>query len=125
VTNLGVGRTARATRRTWAWPKQLHRPTLDRVFTLDFLAKGENAILVGAQGLDKTMLAKTLVHLAVLAGHSARSVWSRLAGGARARGSDARVLRSISHRCWIIRPVATGPRVGARQGVFRQPDRPC
>ena len=55
----------------WDWPKHLHRPTVDRVFSLDFLAKGENVILVAAQGLGKTMLSKNLVHQAVLAGHSA------------------------------------------------------
>jgi DNA replication protein DnaC len=55
----------------WDWPKQLHRPTVDRVFTLDFIAKGENVVLVGNQGLGKTMLSKNLVHQAVLAGHSA------------------------------------------------------
>ena len=55
----------------WDWPKHLHRPTVDRVFTLDFVAKGENVILVGNQGLGKTMLSKNLVHQAVLAGHSA------------------------------------------------------
>jgi DNA replication protein DnaC len=55
----------------WDWPKQLHRPTVDRVFTLDFVGKGENVILVGNQGLGKTMLSKNLVHQAVLAGHSA------------------------------------------------------
>src|SRR3984957_15980049 len=26
----------------WDWPKQIHRPTVGRVFTLAFLAKGEN-----------------------------------------------------------------------------------
>src|SRR5579864_7768645 len=30
----------------WDWPKQIHRPTVDRVFTLDFLAKGENVVFV-------------------------------------------------------------------------------
>ncbi len=55
----------------WDWPKQLHRPTIDRVFTLDFVAKGENVVLVGNQGLGKTMLSKNLVHQTVLAGHSA------------------------------------------------------
>lgn len=55
----------------WDWPKGLHRPTLERVLGLDFIARGENVILVGAQGLGKTMLAKNLVHQAVLAGHSA------------------------------------------------------
>jgi DNA replication protein DnaC len=56
----------------WDWPKQIHRPTVDRVFTLDFLAKGENVIFVAPHGLGKTMCAKNLVHQAILAGHSAR-----------------------------------------------------
>jgi len=55
----------------WDWPKTLNRPALERVLSLDFLGRGENVILVGAQGLGKTMLAKNLVHQAVLAGHSA------------------------------------------------------
>ena len=56
----------------WDWPKQIHRPTVDRVLALDFLANKENVILVAAHGLGKTMLAKNLVHQAILAGHSAR-----------------------------------------------------
>ena len=55
----------------WDWPKQLHRATVDRVFSLDFVAKGENVVLVASQGLGKTMLTKNLLHQAVLAGHSA------------------------------------------------------
>ena len=58
----------------WTWPTQLHRPTVERVFTLDFLAQRENVIIVAAHGLGKTMLAKNLVHHAILAGHSARLV---------------------------------------------------
>jgi DNA replication protein DnaC len=56
----------------WDWPKHLHRPTVERVLTLDFLAKRENVIIVAAHGLGKTMLAKNLVHQAILAGHAAR-----------------------------------------------------
>jgi len=54
----------------WAWPKVLNRPVLERVLTLDFLAAPENVLLVGAQGLGKTMLAKNIAHQAILAGHS-------------------------------------------------------
>jgi DNA replication protein DnaC len=56
----------------WAWPKAIHRPTAERVLTLDFLAQRENVIVVAPHGLGKTMLAKNLVHEAILAGHSAR-----------------------------------------------------
>ena len=55
----------------WDWPTALDRPALERILTLDFLARGENVILVGAHGLGKTMLAKNIAHQAVLAGHSA------------------------------------------------------
>ena len=55
----------------WNWPTTLDRPALERILTLDFLARGENVILVGAQGLGKTMLAKNIAHQAILAGHSA------------------------------------------------------
>jgi DNA replication protein DnaC len=55
----------------WDWPKTLHRPALERALGLDFVTRGENVILVGAQGLGKTILAKNIVHQAVLAGHSA------------------------------------------------------
>ena len=58
----------------WDWPKQIHRPTVERVLTLDFIPKRENVILLAPQGLGKTMLAKNLLHQAVLAGHSARFI---------------------------------------------------
>lgn len=55
----------------WAWPKDVDRPLVDRLFSLTFLGGAENVVLVGAQGLGKTMLAKNLVHQAILQGHSA------------------------------------------------------
>ncbi len=44
----------------WDWPTALDRSVLERILTLDFLTRGENVILVGAQGLGKTMLAKNI-----------------------------------------------------------------
>ena len=58
----------------WNWPTALDRPTLERVLALDFLDRADNVLLVGAQGLGKTMLAKNIVHQVVLAGHSARFI---------------------------------------------------
>jgi DNA replication protein DnaC len=58
----------------WTWPTQIQRATVERVFALDFLAQRENVIIVAPNGLGKTMLAKNLVHQAILAGHSARLI---------------------------------------------------
>ena len=55
----------------WDWPKTLDRPLVERVLGLDFLGAPDNVVLVGAQGLGKTMIAKNLVHQAILHGHSA------------------------------------------------------
>lgn len=55
----------------WSWPKAIDRPLVEQMLTLDFLAQTENLVLVGAQGLGKTMIAKNLVHQALLHGHSA------------------------------------------------------
>jgi DNA replication protein DnaC len=56
----------------WAWPTHIHRPTVERVLTLDFLAQREDVIVVASHGPGKTMIANNLVHQAILAGHSAR-----------------------------------------------------
>ncbi len=55
----------------WDWPTALDRPALERILTLDFLARGENVVILGAQGLGKTMLAKNIAHQAILAGKTA------------------------------------------------------
>ena len=54
----------------WSWPKKIERDVVERALTLDFLAEGRNLILVGTNGLGKTMIAQNLCHAAVLAGHS-------------------------------------------------------
>ena len=54
----------------WSWPAKIERDVIERALTLDFLAEARNLILVGANGLGKTMIAQNLCHAAVLAGHS-------------------------------------------------------
>lgn len=55
----------------WNWPKKVDRQALDRAFAGTLVSKRENLILVSAQGLGKTMLAKNLVHTSIVQGHSA------------------------------------------------------
>ena len=56
----------------YSWPKELDRPLLEELFTCGFLEQATNIILVGPNGLGKTMLAKNLLHQAVLRGYTAR-----------------------------------------------------
>jgi len=54
----------------WSWPTKIERDIIERALTLDFLAEARNLILVGANGLGKTMIAQNICHAAVLAGQS-------------------------------------------------------
>jgi len=55
----------------WNWPTKIDRRTIDRALDGALVAQHENLVMVAAQGLGKTMLARNIAHEAVLAGHSA------------------------------------------------------
>jgi DNA replication protein DnaC len=54
----------------WSWPTKIERDVIERALTLDFLAESRNLVLVGRNGLGKTMIAQNICHAAVLAGYS-------------------------------------------------------
>lgn len=56
----------------WTWPKKIDRDLVDEVLGLGFLAEAANVVLVGPNGVGKTMIAKNLAYEAVLRGHTAR-----------------------------------------------------
>jgi DNA replication protein DnaC len=54
----------------WDWPTKVEREVIERAFALDFIHEARNFVLVGQNGLGKTMIAQNICHLAVLAGCS-------------------------------------------------------
>jgi DNA replication protein DnaC len=54
----------------WSWPAKIEREVIERALTLDFIPEARNLVLVGRNGLGKTMIAQNICHAAVLAGHS-------------------------------------------------------
>jgi len=54
----------------WNWPSKIERDIIERALTLDFLDEARNLVLVGRNGLGKSMIAQNICHAAVLAGQS-------------------------------------------------------
>ena len=54
----------------WNWPKKIDREAIERALTLEFIGEARNLILLGTNGVGKTIITKNIAHAAVLAGHS-------------------------------------------------------
>jgi DNA replication protein DnaC len=55
----------------WGWPDKIDRPVVEGLLTADFVAGGDNVVLIGSHGLGKSMIAKNIIHRAVHDGHTA------------------------------------------------------
>lgn len=91
----------------WKWPLKLDRELIDEIFGLEFLKEAANVILVGPNGVGKTMIAKNLAHQAVLRGHTARFVTasellSDLASQEHATGLQRRLKRYLQPDLLVI-----------------------
>ena len=56
----------------WAWPKKIHRPTIDELLHFQFIDEAANVVLLGPNGTGKTMIAKNLAYQALLRGYTVR-----------------------------------------------------
>jgi DNA replication protein DnaC len=58
----------------WQWPTKIDRAHVEELFSLEFLNDKSNVILVGTNGLGKTMIAQNLANAALLRGISTRFI---------------------------------------------------
>src|SRR5690606_493863 len=56
----------------WEWPKKIDREAVEDLFSLACIKSGHNTILVGPNGVGKTMILKNAAHQAVVRGHTVR-----------------------------------------------------
>jgi DNA replication protein DnaC len=91
----------------WEWPDRIAPDAVHAALGLDFMKNGNNVVLIGAHGLGKSMIAKNIVHNAVLAGHSALFITAAdllldLAGQESARALDRRMKHYMRFACLCI-----------------------
>ncbi|MES2886316.1 MAG: IS21-like element helper ATPase IstB [Pseudomonadota bacterium] len=82
----------------WSWPDQIDRAAVEDLMTLQFLGDASNVVLVGPNGVGKTMCACNLGYQAILAGHTALFVTAgQLLGDLAALDSDSALRRRLRH----------------------------
>ena len=91
----------------WEWPERLDRKLVDELFTLAFVGQGLNVVLVGPNGVGKTMLAKNLGQACVVAGHTVRfttasEMLNQLAAEDSATALERRLRRLCRPRVLIV-----------------------
>ena len=82
----------------WAWPKRCDRAAVEALMTLDFIRDAANAILVGPNGVGKSMLAQNIAHQAIIQGNTALFVSAgELLGELASLDSDTALRRRLRH----------------------------
>ena len=82
----------------WDWPAQCDKTAVSALMGLDFIADAVNIILVGPNGVGKSLIAQNLAHQAVLHGHSALFVnAAQMLGELAAQDGDNALRRRFAH----------------------------
>jgi DNA replication protein DnaC len=82
----------------WDWPSQCDKSAVTTLMRLDFIAEAVNVVLVGPNGVGKSLIAQNLAHQAVLHGHSALFVnAAQMLGDLAAQDGDNALRRRFAH----------------------------
>jgi DNA replication protein DnaC len=80
----------------WNWPTRCDRGSIEAILNLDFIPEAANVVLIGPNGVGKTMLAKNIAYQALIAGHTVLcTVAGQLLGDLTAIESDAVLRRRL------------------------------
>ena len=82
----------------WSWPTQCDKAAVSGFMTLGFIKEAANIILVGPNGVGKSMIAQNIAHHAVMQGHSALFVnAAQMLGDLAAQDGDNALRRRLKH----------------------------
>jgi DNA replication protein DnaC len=82
----------------WSWPKRIDRVLVDELMTLRFVEEHNNVLIVGPNGVGKTMLAHNLLHQAIAHGYTAQAITAAaLLADLGEQDSASALVRRIRH----------------------------
>lgn len=84
----------------FSWPKRIDRDLIHDVFEMGWLEEVLNILFIGPNGVGKTMLAKNLLHRAIMLGYSAKCVSaSKMLSDLASQDGSAALHRRIRSYC--------------------------
>ena len=82
----------------WNWPTQCDKAAISELMTLRFIHDTANLILVGPNGVGKSMIAQNITHHAVMQGHTALFInAAQMLGDLAAQDGDNALRRRLKH----------------------------
>src|SRR5271156_4208376 len=82
----------------WDWPKRCDRATIEALMALDFLDDATNVVLVGPNGVGKSMIAQNIAHQTLTRGHTVLfTTAGQLLGDLAALDSDSALRSRLRH----------------------------
>lgn len=82
----------------WHWPTRCERAAIEELMTLEFMGSAANVVLVGPNGIGKSMLAQNLAHQALVHGRTVLfTTAGQMLGELAALDSDSALRRRL-HR---------------------------
>ena len=82
----------------WNWPDQCDKAAVSGFMTLGFIKEAANLILVGPNGVGKSMIAQNIAHHAVMQGHSALFInAAQMLGDLAAQDGDNALRRRLKY----------------------------
>ncbi len=84
----------------WSWPKRIDRELVLELLALGFVREHANAILIGPNGVGKSMIAQNLAHQALVAGFTVlRTTASEMLNDLAAQDSSSALNRRLRRYC--------------------------
>lgn len=100
IKNAHLGRFKPLCDFDWQWPKRCDRAAIEALMSLDFLREKANVVLVGPNGVGKSMLAQNLAHQALIHGHTVLFTSAgQLLGDMAALDSDSALRSRLRYYC--------------------------
>ena len=82
----------------WNWPKRCDRGAIETLMSLDFLKEAANVVLIGQNGVGKSMIAQNLAHQALINGATVLFITAgQMLGELAALDSDSALRRRLRH----------------------------